>query len=42
MKCTYVYDKEGLMSDYALSDLTDPDKSSELSEDENIKAFALH
>ena len=37
---TYVYDKEGLMSDYALSDLTDPDKSAELSEDENIKAFA--
>jgi peptide/nickel transport system substrate-binding protein len=36
----YVYDKEGLMSDYALSDLTDPDKSAELSEDENIKAFA--
>jgi peptide/nickel transport system substrate-binding protein len=37
---TYVYDKDGLMSDYALSDLTNPDKSAELSEDENIKAFA--
>lgn len=35
-----IYDQEGLMSDYALSDLTDPDKSAELSEDENIKAFA--
>ena len=33
---TYVYDKDGLMSDYALSDLTDPDKSAELSEDESI------
>lgn len=36
----YVYDKEGLMSDYNLSDLTNPDNSAELSEDENIKAFA--
>jgi len=36
----YLFDPEGLMKDFKLSDLTDPEKSKTLAEDEKIQKFA--